>query len=62
MFESESFKKQLSLVIVVNVIHHWIIGNLYIKLKKSKPKYPNKLFNTEESAIKWIEKLKKLKK
>jgi len=59
MFANSAFQKQLSLAIVVQAMHQWIIGNLYLKLKQTKPDYPNKLFNTEEAAEKWILKLKK---
>lgn len=60
MFETVAFKNHYSLAIVVNGLPQRILGSLYLSLRKSKAKYPHKLFSTEESAIEWILKEKKI--
>ncbi|OFY87742.1 MAG: hypothetical protein A3F72_02555 [Bacteroidetes bacterium RIFCSPLOWO2_12_FULL_35_15] len=54
IFETNAFRNQNSLAIVVHGLHQRILGKLYLALKKNKPKYPCKLFNSEELATKWI--------
>lgn len=59
MFETSGFQNQISLAIVVNGLSQRILGTLYLALKKHKPKYPYKLFDSEESATEWIQNEKK---
>lgn len=54
IFETNAFRNQNSLAIVVHGLHQRILGKLYLALKKNKPKYPCKLFSSEELATKWI--------
>lgn len=54
MFETIAFQNQNSLAIVVHGLPQRILGTLYLTLKKNKPKYPCKLFDSEELAMKWI--------
>jgi hypothetical protein len=61
MFESNSFKNQLSQSIVVNNTSQRLLGSMYIALQKKKPTFPCKLFKTEELAMKWILNIKKQK-
>ena len=62
MFETVVFQNQRSLAIVVHELHQRILGKLYLSLKKSKPKYPNQLFDSEVSAMNWIQDNKAQKK
>lgn len=57
MFLKPAFQNQYSLAIVVHSLPQRIIGNLFLSMKKNKPKFPSKLFTTEELALKWIKNL-----
>ncbi len=58
MFLKPAFKEQFSLAIVVHSLAQRIIGNMFLKMKTNKPKFPSRLFTSEELALKWINKLK----
>ena len=55
MFESPAFKNLKSLSIVVHGLAPRLLGKLYFSLKKQKPTYPYRLFDSESAALKWIE-------
>jgi hypothetical protein len=54
MFSKPAFVNQHSMAIVVNSLAQRLLGNLFMKFKRNKPKFPNKLFSNEESALNWI--------
>ena len=55
MFESKAFKNQRSIAIVVRSLSARLLGTLYFSLKKHKPNYPHKLFDSENKALQWIQ-------
>lgn len=58
MFDTNAFRNQKSLAIVATSLHQRLLGNMYLTLKKKKPKYPCKFFDTEELALAWIQNIK----
>ena len=53
-FDSIGFQNQHSMCVVTPALAQRILGTMYLSLKKKKPKYPFKLFNSETTAVKWI--------
>ncbi|MBL7892249.1 MAG: hypothetical protein JNL63_06440 [Bacteroidia bacterium] len=56
MFDFDVYRNQMALAIVIKSLHQRILATMYFSLKRKKPKYPYRLFNSETNAIKWIRK------
>ena len=54
MFTSEAYRTQKSMAVVVIGLAQRIIGTLYFSLKKTKPNFPYKFFNSEAGATLWL--------
>lgn len=56
MFDFDVYKNQIALAVVIKALHQRILATLYFSLKRNKPKYPYRLFNSETQAVQWISK------
>lgn len=60
MFSSEAYKNQKSISVVIQSFPNRLLGKLYFSLKRIKPTFPHKLFDTEDNAINWTNELDSL--
>ena len=51
--EPMATKNTKAVAIIANLIHQRILGNLYFKFK-NQHSYSNKLFRSENAALKWL--------
>lgn len=56
MFDFDVYRNQTALAIVIKSLHQRILATMYFNLKRKKPKYPFRLFNSETQATQWITK------
>lgn len=54
MFDFDVYRNQMALAIVIKALHQRILATLYFNLKRNKPRYPYRLFNSETQAVQWI--------
>lgn len=54
MFETKVFGNMKAMAIVVRALHQRLLGTLYFSLKKNKPTYPYKLFDSVKNAENWL--------
>lgn len=57
MFSSDAYKNQKSISVVIKSFPNRLLGKVYFSLKRIKPTFPHKLFNTEDNAVHWIREL-----